>query len=57
VIDPDGYLPGFTVAMDVEDQQTDITTAGQRADNKSDLWWSAYVRKQGLQLAGATCNF
>jgi large exoprotein involved in heme utilization and adhesion len=60
VIDPDGYLPGFAVAMDIEGQQSDETagqTAAKTADSKSDLWWSAYVRKQGLQLAGATCNF
>jgi len=56
VIDPDGYLPGFAVAMDIDEKQDD-KIAGSKGDGKPELWWAAYVRKQGLQLAGATCNF
>jgi hypothetical protein len=53
VIDPDGYLPSYA-ASDAE-----LTDDGalQHVDIGRDQWWTAFIRKQGLQLAGATCTF
>jgi hypothetical protein len=52
-IDPDGYLPSYATATDLDYEEE---KEGESNDVSSNHWWAPYSHQSSLQIAQLTCS-
>jgi filamentous hemagglutinin family protein len=52
-IDPDGYLPSYATATDLDYEEE---KEGESNDVSSNHWWAPYSHESSLQIAQLTCS-